>query len=893
MYKIAIDTNIWFNLIENLDIDLLDNLWDNVNKQKVQVILPNCVEQEFRKKINSIRTKTIKNNPYTSKEDINSIIQSIYSLFNKSLKLNTIDKGSYEWVASGKAPNHNGNNFEDTLILNTLLSLPKNTEFYFVANDSDFRTNKNNYGLHPDIIEKFNQKELIINYQTNLPKVLFEIGSSKYVNNELKNYELYNWKAFKLQVKNKTIFEQLKEAIKYYYKELDFIPHSFLSNIYPFKSDNKGSTYFKGTTLVTNNELLFDFFDKSLKQRKNKRPEIKKTYFNSSKEVESYYEVLKKLNKNLIYNIRFNKSKISILLESEQEDICKCNICTFNRNEVNVLINQINDAENNSPKDLLTKAYYYFKTKNYFDSYSNLKKILDEFNPQEYSVLYFIALENMAILTRIWGVNDEKFNEVKTKIKPYNENSILKSGINSIIGYIKYHKFFDYKFFALTEDYNSVKNRFNTNNGLGVSRSYNIENENIIRWAELLYTSQYNGLFFEYYSNINRFAYITLKLNLYGSIDRIIPSKISSYILETTMPFISIKNYRELFIELKINILKIDNESSKTIFKLFLIKIDNFKKTIDNNLNQDYKNYHIEEIEKIAFLSAYINFSKKQHQIIISKLLETITLYEKTFKSYNIFNALIEKKGSEFGTLNAMKYINMSLKNKLSYDSNLNNIFLLLEDHRKVKLTQSQLEMLLNDNIQKETYYFRSYILYQLYVLGNIKEKKQILHEVNKAINKDENFDFSIYYKFTLKKIIPISDNHLEKFLNKVRLEFNTVDMRSNFEEYKERRSYGIDSLNYLINHLYLFYDNPNSYLKEFKGRSNYYDFLIDPYKFDISDIEVHWLYIAYYKSNNAIWNILKNSETIREHIANEILKLNNKKYLEAFTSLLGRTYSD
>lgn len=219
--NIVFDTNIWLNFIEKTEINYLEILWSKVQNKEIIIVLPENIEKEFNKELENVRNKTIQSKPKQI-EEINSVVESILNLFELSKKLKTIDSGVNDWVFSRKAPNHTKNNYEDTYILNTLLGLPESSSFYLIANDYDYRIDKNNYELHPDIIEKFKQKQIEVIYYTDYQRFFAEANLTPKQVSQNSN-ELYSYRAFKLKVSNKDIFNQLKEAIDYYYKELNFI----------------------------------------------------------------------------------------------------------------------------------------------------------------------------------------------------------------------------------------------------------------------------------------------------------------------------------------------------------------------------------------------------------------------------------------------------------------------------------------------------------------------------------------------------------------------------------------------------------------------------------------------------------------------------------------------
>ncbi len=888
--NIVFDTNIWLNFVEKLELDYLEVLSNKVLNKELTILLPENIQIEFDKKISKVRASTIKEGVY-SVDEINATIESISKLFENSKKLRTIDTGLNDWVISGKAPNHNKNNYEDTVILNTLLSLPAKTTFHFIANDDDYRLEKKSNNLHSDIIEKFENKLLNVIYYKDYPRFFGENNlTTKPI--EQTSHELYNWRVFKLEVSGKDTLSQLSSAIKYYYKELSFIPLSYLSNAFPFNNGSQENTYFDGTSLNINNQSLFDFFDKALVQSKSKKSKINKTFFKSQNEIDGFKEVIKTLNKNLVYNVKYNRKSINIEIEHEslQIDKCDCYECSLNRCEIENIKIKCEADKSKEPKKLIEKAFYYYKTKQYYEALSITEEIIKLVNKKDYPIIHFIAEYNKNILRGIWLDGDDKFKIERKKLKPTNENKILKNGITSIIGYFKYSKYFDYKYFDLIEDFEKVKERYNANNGYGNSYVSNIDWKNVLRWSEFIQTFQDNGLFFDVYSNVTRFAKYTFKLSLYASEDKGIQHKLNDYVLRTTLPYLKITDIKEVLNELKIDRLNYNSKNNKKLFQLFVDKIDSINQSEKFGFNHSYLRSHITEIEKIILIQSHLSFSKQQDNIIISKIITLI-------KSNDLFQEkltpslkhLINNKISSFNKKNAIQYIKLILKQELSINSLINGVFELLEANNNLYLSQKEFNLLIQDDIEDKTGYYRGYIYLRLYELGNKTQKVLVLNKVYKILENNTKFDHKLYDFFTTERIIKTEEKYLTKYLN------CTKDNFKNREDYhysnpNDKEIKNIEVLNYFISHVYYFYNNRvNSLLKEFENHSDYYDFLINPKSFENSEINLHWFYLASRNSYLAIKSIINENKEIDVFFAKSILKTNNIKYSEAYLGIKSR----
>lgn len=886
--KIVFDTNIWLNFVERLEYNYIDSLLEKILTKEIEIILPISIETEFNQKTDKITSEVIKQGVFT-KEDVNSIIESIKIIFNKSQKLKPIELGLAEWVNSQLAPNHNAKNWDDTLILNTLLNLPKNYSFYFISNDSDFRVSKKEYNLHPDIIKKFTDKSIDIEFYIDYVQFF---GQKKMISksSELSSYELYNWKTIRLRLKNKNMLDQLTSSIEYYYKELNFIPLSYFSNNYPFNNGNSGHTYFEGATLVTNNKVLFDFFNNSLIQRKGKEPKINVKNFSNSQDIERFRNVIKRLNGNLVHGLKFERVSIKITLENNKktEEKCDCLQCTHSRREVKDLTTKCQTEEKDSPKRLIQKAYFLFKVKQLNESYTIINNLSKTIDRKEYPTLYFILNYNKDILKKMWLEGDDLFTKERNKIKSENENSILKKGISSIVGYLMYTKYFDYKYFDLTQDLESVKGRYLINKGNGKSYISNVEWKNIIRWAELFQVVEENGIFFGFYLNIKRFAKYTFNLSLYASVDNQVKYPISEYMIKTTMEFLTIKDYKEVFSKLSIESLNYDENQNNKIFKLFCNKIDSLSQTIDLGENHSYLKIHLKEIEKILFIQSYLNFNKKQDNIIFSKIINIIKLdpIEELLSGLNHF---VNKRKSNLFTYNAKNFISIILNSELSFITNITNIFSLLKTFPSISLNKPQFNLLLESDIESKTGYYNSYIYLELYELGSLEQKKQVLEKVYSILDSDLSFDFKLYTFFTSELIIEEKKEYLKKFKNEVEIslsKYNNPHHRNRLDKQVKK----IEILNYLINHVYQFYDDTYKVLKLFKGHSPYYDFLIDPKGFELNEIDVHWLEFANRNSYLAIKKILKNHQAINHHFIESILKIDNNNYKNAYLELISNS---
>ncbi|MFL0143655.1 hypothetical protein, partial [Tenacibaculum maritimum] len=174
---------------------------------------------------------------------------------------------------------------------------------------------------------------------------------------------------------------------------------------------------------------------------------------------------------------------------------------------------------------------------------------------------------------------------------------------------------------------------------------------------------------------------------------------------------------------------------------------------------------------------------------------------------------------------------------------------------------QAKFELILNDDIEEKTGYYRGYILLRLFNCGNKNQKNIILDKVYDILNNEPYFDFKLYDFFTSEKIIPCEEKYLIKFKNTVKEVFNQ-DKKKYYSNNNDREIRKVESLNYLINHVYHFYDTAiYKNLKDFENHSDYYDFLINPKEFDFLKIKIHWFYISYRSSSRAIKSIIQIKE--------------------------------
>ncbi|MFL0143672.1 hypothetical protein, partial [Tenacibaculum maritimum] len=359
-------------------------------------------------------------------------------------------------------------------------------------------------------------------------------------------------------------------------------------------------------------------------------------------------------NDNLIYNIKYRQKSLNIEIKSQSStsEKCKCYECTLSRNEAHVIKNKCKEEDSKEPKDLLKKAYYYYKIGHLNEALIVTNEIL-KINKKEYPIISFIAGYNKDLLRGMW-FGDENFEVKRGKIKPKNENKILKEGMSSIEGYILYSKYFDYKFFDLIEDYEKVKKRYESHEGMGAYSVSNVDWKNILRWLEIRNIIQKNGIFFDTYSNIKKFAKYTLKISLLASEDREVKIKIHDYILITTMPYLSIEDYNNCFHNLKISKLNYSYESNKKLFEFYVDKIKSLNSTVKFGEKHSYLDEHLKDIEKIIFIQSHLSFSRKQDNIIIStvlSLIESNDFLEK--KMLPFLKPLVSNKGECFNKRNA------------------------------------------------------------------------------------------------------------------------------------------------------------------------------------------------------------------------------------------------
>ncbi|QHI35788.1 hypothetical protein IMCC3317_11360 [Kordia antarctica] len=883
MKKIVFDTNAWLNLIENFESEFLEILWDKINKQEIIFIIPENVSLEFKKKVKNIRDKTINDEQFSSTE-VDSIISGVEQILDKSEQLKANSEGIVEWINSKTAPNHNATNFEDTAILNTLLTLEKGSTFFFVSRDSDFRINKNCYELHPDIRDKFDEKSININFYIDFKKLFAKENLFIKTSSQTSN-ELYDWKVIKLSVSSKNIYEKLKSSIDYYFKELDFIPLSYLCNIYPFNNNSGNETYFRNDMLVTNNSELYDFFEQSLIISDTKKTKINHSYFNSKKEINEYEKILNILNQNLVFKVQYERKKININFEKSTNKNCTCYECTFNRFDVKALINKIISDEDNSPKQMLKKAFYYYKSNKLYECLEIIQKILTTVKKTEYPIIHSIAEYNRDILRKTWFSGDARFSEERDKLKPKSEKTLLKQGLLSITGYIIYTKYFDYKFYDLIEDFENVKKRRVTHQGLGSSFNSDVENKNILRWAEFYNFISKNSIFFEYYSNTAKFAMYTFDLCLHAMKDNIVKYKLPQYIICMTMPYIKLNDYEKMLTNLGVEKLNYDKKINKYLFSFFESKINNLKENLEVS-STDFIEQHIKEIMKVVYLQSYLSLSKKQDEKIINDLIILIeSENDITKKLTSSLKYLTQRKLERFNEKTAQKSITIILNSEIEFDIDLTSLFTLCKKF-KIKLPDKHFNAFLVDNIYELTSFFKAFVFLNLYKIGSEKQKQEVLKKVHQTLKNIQTFDQRLYYYFIYENIFPLNDLYLNNFRQK--LEVTIPKNKENFfGKTYEKKIKRIELLDDFINHISLYYyKDKQQFLSPFLNHSNYYNFLINPNSINKTDIEIEWFYIAYNNSPYAIKRILDNNSVVNKYFTKEISNSRNEKYCRAFLDI-------
>jgi len=327
--NLTIDTNVWLSFIETVNTDAVRNLQYWMNQEKFQLIMPEWIRTEYNKKCHKITNTAKKRNPGLFSE-IEDILATIELIFSKSKFIANVLEGADEWVSSKKAPNHNSSNWDDTIILNTLIDyFEEDEKVYFIANDKHFRENEENLKLHPDIAERFIQKKITILYFRSYAHFVSEQNLRVKISNQRVN-ELYSWESLKLKVENMDLLSQLEEAIKYYYSELNFIPTSYLQHCYPFNIGSNAYTDYQGGTLKITNPKLYEFFQVALINRNGENPSINRKHFRNQIEIEKFEKVLRQLNENLVFRIGFENDTINIAVGPyDSFRTCQCIHCLY------------------------------------------------------------------------------------------------------------------------------------------------------------------------------------------------------------------------------------------------------------------------------------------------------------------------------------------------------------------------------------------------------------------------------------------------------------------------------------------------------------------------------------------------------------------------------------
>lgn len=861
-----LDTNIFVDYVkDNKDTHFIEQIIHLAEEGVIQILVPNVLLSEWKEK----REKTLE---YVSKaiesttsisvnEMASSILKEDYKYSNlraisidkllangisikttQSVKAETIDRS-----IEHRAPFHGGKSktINDALIYFTSMHyLKKNkvSKFVFITKDSgDFGSpyNKNEV-LHPELQDS----NVVTLYFTSLYKCFDKLKD------ELKFKQPDREGLYQLIIskrKNKNILEHLFDVIQVWKSKINFLPTHILSKIEPFRiiDIRNDYAYHSGTTLLTNNKHLLDFF----KQVDIKKMRFKNTseFRNTKGNLEKLNYIITSLNENLVFDISHVTHIERIDIRHQSNKKCTCANCSYGQLSFSKLLKEVYNENDDLKRAFVlfqlgkfTEALVVYNTiyqnaikgdnkilsyrillvlhwvaqfADYRENNSDDRALLNMVNSADREKAFISALNGSKLDREIalffhgsTMINHYRLiiKEIVEKIKEhyqsqlkasYSSNSNLQNLINS---FLNFEMFTIYNGMAVTKfsDFESICDDFTE--GIFMSIALN----------------EYQSSRLEYLDD-----YILEKLLFYGKADKMI-----RYFNRYIKKQIAYQSKEKAFERIVSNFLNSDTET-----------INYFSNV--NNYNGSTTFYKI--FWNILLLLAIVDFNRTFLLKCTAKIYNFLEILPKgeTHQLHHLAS-LINSKGKVL-----KKEALQPLFKFIIANPNLHNINVLEEVSSvkgydfKLDITSFEFESLCElffNKCEKCDVYHKE-TLYQLYPILPKKCQIQITNTVNERLR--ENFDEELYYMAVLADIIDY-----ELFFNQY-LNLIAQVKKSSRSFYNLSGELHYRQLNNLMNLVFkIKIELPDSYIKNFKGHSDYYDWIIDMKRFDYRKFKPIWI---------------------------------------------------
>jgi hypothetical protein len=921
MKLVLIDTNCWIDLLSAQNEKALSLLEHWVEAKKIFLIVPQQLKSEWETQKDSKLKASIKaqNELGTFQQfgkietdNVRQRIDRIDELFNKSKIIKPSLKVNAEVTlrfTNKQAPFHrsNNNSNSDALIYLTAieyLKKKKEKKFIFVTRDGDDFGDPSNpkKELHADLVIPGIQTEYIYNIGNAFKTLQEELGDLKDFESS-QNADYVSRFQLLSSIQNLSILDQVVQVLKKYEDQISIIPTNILVRIYPFKIDNKqhSYTYHSSFTINSNNKRLVELF-KAVELIKTKRAVELEENFELQKKanMRKAEYVIRRLNRNLIFEINQVNHSISADLRFLKDTTCNCVLCSYNRYDFVTSLRNLSQTPLAENEETMKHAYVHFQFGNFTKSLELFYHVFIKSKNDKKHLQAFICLYNLKRLKHyIQGYSSEASSETSKIINDVDKLSLQEIEliattdpfVQEVIRWILNSEFYHTAYREIFEVGEKIRSHYNTQIAGGFSSNSNFS-VLLSNFGEIDNFLDHNYIIYNNYGDFEEVAnkFVEGILTIYSLDDR--QSERLSYIDDSLLILISRHAKRESIVTYynRVNLSKLKHRhTSKTepsLEKTFL------------KLTEDYENlkglYYDNSLRKMFFWDKY--------RKIFSNLLLFITVAESQSINYNaIFKSILDiieddiilrkfddkiiaefiiAKGKYLESTQLHRFFKISISNKKFHEHRIFYCFkkIISQYHKDLIINDEQLYSSILQNFfekcPKCNSFHDSEILTQIFFILEKSFQQDLVKRIETFLVKE--FKTDLYYSAAIYGIIDYKlffDQYLSLSLpppkgSKIRHSF-------------DRGVVEFSRLNEILN-LAFKYDIDLSAVEftKFAGISDYYDWLLNMDEFDYSKFEPLWI-LAY--QTDIYKNKIFTNDKVKEYLKKWLRKTKHPYISELF----------
>lgn len=900
---ILLDTNILINLVrEPREAALLDDLVKLKETGIIEILCPEPLLIEWNRKkeqtLNEIRksfsiTTGLSHSTFISKqlqeefEIAQNKVGTIDQILNGSITITPSKKVKVEVVdrsSARKAPFHGDkskrSSLDDALIyFSTIEYLQRNgvSEFVFVTNNvSDFSCAiKKGENLHPDL----QVKDLTVLYFLSLGKCFHEFKDIlKLPENNAVSASKSNFLIWVSKEETKNLLKYLAEVLHVCQQKMQFIPPDILCRIHPFRIEhNKNNyTYFSGFTLFTNNEALLSLF---------KSVDVEQYIFkdgadyqNSEANLGYLRIILDRLKQQLIFSIRHVRGSEEVSIKkSKEEDDSSLLTMYQNLSWDKILIDEATECDVIQMAFVQFQLGYYGKAlTSYFLAYQNAKK-------QGNKILAFQLIYCLKWVADFAFLNPNKnTDELLKKIKAIDLDKMFFEFAQSeqldqeLARFLYSSNLLQYFATELREVTNKIREHYESQLSGGYSINSNYQNL-ITTFAVFETFTTANGLPLTRFSDFvtigkdfTEGVMLCSALNKYqGSRLMFLDDVLMKLLLFYGDGSHMIKFYNR-YIKKQLNYKSEEQSFLKTIDNFLTQTTETFKQVTEAD-NSILANNFYKILGNILLLVSIVKVDEEFIRSAHPKLLQFISRPIRGESILNHFSSFIHSNWKKLGLEQVKRLFHLCLDTPSLHRDTVFSAFAKINIEKPPTFisTKKQFERYCALTLEKcphcEQYHHSIlYISYRYLSTPYQVKLSELIYE-----KLENTLDFELYYKACLFDIIdykPFFKKCLKLF--KPPREINTS---YTFNMNGEITLRGLNDLMNLVfkNRIKL----PSAFIQEFKGISDYYDWLIDMHHFDYSRFDPQW--IVQYPTKHYL-DYIFSCTAVRKNVRSYLLKNHN-----------------